>query len=851
MYRKLFLFIVVLALAGTNVAFGQIVWEGRISSGDDDYEQYVSNGDMDSGSSDLEITEEGDPGSNQLIGLRFNGVVVPHGAIITNAYVQFHVDETDVPADNRPGTKFLRGEAVDNAAPFLDVAYNVSSRPTTSAEASWDWPEWLTTHEEGPDQRTSDISAVIQEITDRPGWASGNSMVLIITGSGENTAEAFDGEPTGAALLHIEFISKSASNPTPADGSVYEDTWVTLAWTPGETAASHDVYFSDSFADVNDGAADAFAGNTTSAFFMAGSAPYPYPDGLVPGTTYYWRIDEVEADGTTKYRGPVWSFLVPPVTAYAPDPPDGARFVDPDVTLSWSVGLGGKLHTVYFGDNFDDVNNATGGTMQGTLTYTPGTLERDKTYYWRVDEIDPPFTHKGNVWSFKTLPIIAITDPDLLGWWKFDEGRGDIAVDWSGHENDGQLGGDPEWVDGIMGGALDLTADYVSIDAVANDVTNNTITLSAWIKTTQGGEGNVFASNTGGGHVLLFGIDNGNIYVDDGPSTDWPPTVNDNQWHMITLTLSGTRILLYTDGVEVASITTSIDITAETRWSIGQEWDSTPSDFYFGMVDDARFYHVALDADQVRQLMRGDLLVAWEPSPTNGSTAGIFAATTLTWSPGDNAAQHDVYFGTDIAAVDAADASDTTGVYRGRQGLTSYTPPEDIQMNTGPYYWRIDEFNTDGTISTGSVWSFTVGDYGVVEDFESYNDILAGQPGSNLVYVTWRDGFDNPAINGSTMGYPTGPSMETVTVHGGRQSAPVMYNNVAVSISEVTRTFAVPQNWTSHGLTTLSLWFHGAVTNMGGQMYARVNGVEVVYAGDLGRPAWQVWNIDLASFGAN
>jgi len=312
MYKKLFLFILVLALAGTNVAFGQIVWEGRISSGSDDYEQYVSNGDMDSGSSDLEITEEGDPGSNQLIGLRFNGVVVPQGANITNAYVQFHVDETDVPGDNRPGTKFLRGEAVDNAAPFLDVDNNMSSRPTTSAEASWDWPEWLTENEEGPDQQTSDISAVIQEIVDRLGWSEGNSLVLIITGSGENTAEAFEGEPAAAALLHIEFSTKFASSPTPPDGELYEDTWASLGWVAGETAVTHDVYMSDNFDDVNDGAAAAFQGNQATTSFIVGFPGMPYPDGLVPGTTYYWRIDEVEADGTTIHTGDVWSFMIPP-----------------------------------------------------------------------------------------------------------------------------------------------------------------------------------------------------------------------------------------------------------------------------------------------------------------------------------------------------------------------------------------------------------------------------------------------------------------------------------------------------------------------------------------------------------
>jgi len=411
MYRKLFLLILVLALAGTNVAFGQIVWEGRISSGSDDYEQYVSNGDMDSGSSDLEITEEGDPASNQLIGLRFNGVVVPQGANITSAYVQFHVDETDVPGDNRPGTKFLRGEAVDNAAAFLDVDNNMSSRPTTSAEASWDWPLWETVDEEGPDQQTSDISAVIQEIVDRPGWSPGNSLVLIITGSGENTAEAFEGEPDAAALLHIEYSSDRAVGPEPANGSIYLDTWASLSWTPGDTASSSDVYFSDNLADVEARAEAAFQGNHAGAFLVVGFPGMPYPDGLVPGTTYYWLVDSIKADGITKYEGKVWSFTIAPKTAYSPEPADGAELVNLNERLSWQPGFGSKLHTIYFGNSFDEVDTAAGGLPQAATEFSPGELVMAKTYYWRVDEFDVLETHKGDVWSFTTIGAVEALDP--------------------------------------------------------------------------------------------------------------------------------------------------------------------------------------------------------------------------------------------------------------------------------------------------------------------------------------------------------------------------------------------------------------------------------------------------------
>jgi len=204
-----------------------------------------------------------------------------------------------------------------------------------------------------------------------------------------------------------------ASRPVPEDGSLHPDTWVNLSWKPGDFALSHDVYFSDNFDLVNDGAPEAFRGNQAEPYFVVGFPGFPYPEGLIPGTTYYWRIDEVnDTDPNSPWRGDVWSFGIPPKTAYAPDPAEAAEQVDPGVTLRWTAGFGSKLHYVYFGDNFDDVNNATGGLPQGTMTYTPpGTLKLAQTYYWRVDEFDIIETHKGDVWSFTTEGAVAALDP--------------------------------------------------------------------------------------------------------------------------------------------------------------------------------------------------------------------------------------------------------------------------------------------------------------------------------------------------------------------------------------------------------------------------------------------------------
>jgi len=204
-----------------------------------------------------------------------------------------------------------------------------------------------------------------------------------------------------------------ASGPTPADGEIHADTWVTMSWRAGDFAVSHDVYLSDNFQDVSNGTGDAFRGNQGSTMLIAGFAGFAYPDGLVPGTTYYWRIDEVnDTEPNSPWKGDVWSFSVPPKTAYFPEPIDGAEFVDLDVTLGWTAGFGAKLHTLYMGDSFEDVNNAAGGSPQGTATYTPASpLESETVYYWRVDEFDPPFTHKGDVWAFTTPGAVGNPQP--------------------------------------------------------------------------------------------------------------------------------------------------------------------------------------------------------------------------------------------------------------------------------------------------------------------------------------------------------------------------------------------------------------------------------------------------------
>jgi hypothetical protein len=217
----------------------------------------------------------------------------------------------------------------------------------------------------------------------------------------------------------VVVVHNIAYNPKPPDGAIHSDTWAKLSWSPGRHAASHDVYIGKNFDDVNNGTNDTFCGNYKDPFndpFVVIGFPNLSSQliGLMmPGATIYWRVDEVnDLHSDSPWKGDVWSFTITPYTAYNPVPADEARFIDTDITLNWEAGFGAKVHHVYFGENFSDVNDGVDETYKGhaaDTTYNPGQLQLGKIYYWRVDEFDGYTTHKGDVWSFTTKPY----DPNL------------------------------------------------------------------------------------------------------------------------------------------------------------------------------------------------------------------------------------------------------------------------------------------------------------------------------------------------------------------------------------------------------------------------------------------------------
>jgi hypothetical protein len=293
--------------------------------------------------------------------------------------------------------------------------------------------------------------------------------------------------------------------------------------------------------------------------------------------------------------------------AFGPSPEDGQTGVDPNVVLSWSPGAGALSHDVYLGTSFDDVSNADPNAPEYmgnyySNSYDPNGLEFDSTYYWRIDEINPLGTVKGDVWSFTTS-----AESSLVSYWAFEEGEGSTAYDSEG-ANHGTLEGDPNWVPGKVGsyalyfdGSSDLVRgpDNSSLDPTS-------FTISAWVYAdgtpddwdtivdkadddTRGYQIRINADGQLTARVRVAAL----TYVDVTDADTFP----EDQWVFVTWTYDSDSTMLYRDGLPVDS-----DVGGGQDASSGNDLiiGSRGADRYFnGMIDDVKIYDFVLSFEEI------------------------------------------------------------------------------------------------------------------------------------------------------------------------------------------------------------------------------------------------------------
>jgi hypothetical protein len=576
----------------------------------------------------------------------------------------------------------------------------------------------------------------------------------------------------GDIMRLAEYAALQAWNPNPADGATGV-TMPLLMWTPGPLGVMHNVYLGTT-------------PELTEADLIGSQLYSPmqfYTPGLIPGVLYFWRVDEIEADGTVR-TGRVWSFTAVSTSASQPDPRDGDKWIDPSTILSWTAGTGAMSHDVYFSTDRAAVANRDAGALQESghlgTTFDPGTLAAETTYWWAVDERDGA-TYPGAVWQFTTAPSV-ITGGARGDYFNSMTPSGvpsltriDTTIDFSwGEESPG----------------APLGVDQFSV---------------RWLADLE-----IAAADT---YTFITSSDDGvRLWLNEEPIID--------QWRD-----QGTSDA-YSQPLKLAAGIYSL------RMEYYENGGGAVARLFWQTPTIAR---EIIPAGPLQPPVRARVVY-----PANGAV-DIPHDVTLQWTAGEKAAQHDVYFGDDAQAVADATTADAA-IYQGRQALedTSFVPGT-LEWNK-VHFWRVDEINTSEPDSPwkGSVWSFTTADFIVVDDFETYNDV---EGTDTRIYETWIDGYSDGS-SGSIVGNLDPPFAEQTIVHGGLQSMPMDYNNiVAPYFSEAYREFSPLQNWTVNGVDTLSLFFRGNAARLiedpAGTYTITANGADVWGTSDNFRFAYK------------
>ncbi len=463
-------------------------------------------------------------------------------------------------------------------------------------------------------------------------------------------------------------------------------------------------------------------------------------------------------------------------SASKPIPDDGSVDVPRDITLIWKPGELADTHNVYFGTDFDDVNNATiTDPLSATIvegvdvnSYDLGRLEYGVTIYWRVDEVSAPpdsVVSKGQVWQFTVEPYAyKIPSENII-----------VTAISSSSDNDpnntiNESGLDPNNMNLHSNNTSDMwLSSGTDVDPVWIRYDFDKLYKLQEMLVWNYNDG-LFLWRAGFREVTVEYSEDGQTWIElaDVPEFDVAPGKNEYEYNTVV-------------GFE-GIVAKSVRLIAHSNWS-----DTIPVPNYG--LSEVRFTYIPV--------------LAREPYPATGAS-DVSVDVTLGWRPGREAEQHQVYLSTDeLAVMEGTVALSTVN-------QSQYTPMSP-NLNT-TYFWRIDEVNSTETpiIWQGDIWNFSTTDYIIVEDFESYNDIPVGQEGSNLIYQTWMDGYED-LTNGSTIGYFTGNSLETDIVYSNTQSAPLLYDNTgSVTKSEASLTFDSAQYWAAYGANSIRLYYHGS-----------------------------------------
>ncbi|MDX8482331.1 metallophosphoesterase [Mesorhizobium sp. VK24D] len=358
-----------------NTALGaDPIFETRVATAGDDVEEKGS-GTIGTNINDLELGYDGT--TRQTVGIRFTGINIPQGAIITNAYIQFQANEVKTGATSL----LIQGDNVDDASAFTSTAFNVSSLPRTTASTAWTPDPWNIVGEHGLAERTPDLTAIVQEIVNRSGWSALNHMAFIITGTGTRTADSYEYNPASAPLLHVEYLLPVSGSPvafnTPADADPTANQIAELA------AAGTAVGITASASDPDAGSTVTYSVNDTRFTIDSGGVITRSATGTLDFETQSsinLMVTATSSDGSTANQTYTLAVLDSPEPVAFNTPPDANSAVNQiaqSAAAGTAVGItasakdpdAGSTVTYTVDDTRFAINSSTGViTRSGTGT---------------------------------------------------------------------------------------------------------------------------------------------------------------------------------------------------------------------------------------------------------------------------------------------------------------------------------------------------------------------------------------------------------------------------------------------------------------------------------------------------